>query len=51
VRKWNGLKTGHVSRGMVLRIYTVGGGPETHTVQHTAKRSLKKKPVTATAQN
>jgi membrane-bound lytic murein transglycosylase D len=52
VRKWNGLKTGHVSRGMVLRIYTVGGGgPETHTVQHTSKRTTKKKPVAATAQN
>jgi membrane-bound lytic murein transglycosylase D len=50
VKKWNGLKTGHVSRGMVLRIYTVGGGPETHTVQHTAKRSSKKK-LAATAQN
>ena len=25
VRKWNGLKSGKVSRGMVLRIYTVGG--------------------------
>jgi membrane-bound lytic murein transglycosylase D len=28
VRKWNHLKTNHVSRGMVLRIYTVGGAPE-----------------------
>jgi membrane-bound lytic murein transglycosylase D len=29
VRKWNHLKANRVSRGMVLRIYTVGGGPET----------------------
>jgi len=50
VRKWNGLKTGKVSRGMVLRIYTVGGGPETHTVQHTS-RTTKKKPTSTTAQN
>ena len=29
VRKWNRLKSNHVSRGMVLRIYTLGGAPET----------------------
>jgi len=28
VRKWNHMRTNHVSRGMVLRIYTVGGAPE-----------------------
>jgi membrane-bound lytic murein transglycosylase D len=43
VRKWNGLKSGKVSRGMVLRIYTVGGPPETHTVKHSTKSSVKKK--------
>ncbi len=43
VRKWNGLKTGKVSRGMVLRIYTVGGAPETRTVHHTKKASPQKK--------
>ena len=37
VRKWNGLKSNKVSRGMVLRIYTVGGAPETHTVRSAAK--------------
>jgi membrane-bound lytic murein transglycosylase D len=51
VQKWNGLKTGHVSRGMVLRIYTVGGTLETRTVQHTSKRSTQKKPAPATASN
>jgi membrane-bound lytic murein transglycosylase D len=28
LRKWNRLKAAHVSRGMVLRIYTIGGAPE-----------------------
>jgi len=51
VRKWNGLKSGKVSRGMVLRIYTVGGAPETHPVRHTsAKHSSKKSSGTTTAQ-
>src|ERR1700674_5081348 len=27
VRKWNRMKSNHVSRGMVLRIYTLGGAP------------------------
>jgi membrane-bound lytic murein transglycosylase D len=42
VRKWNGLKSNKVSRGMVLRIYTLGGAPETHTVHRTAKKSPRK---------
>jgi len=46
IRKWNGLKSAKVSRGMVLRIYTVGGAPETRTV-HSSTRS--KKPSTSTA--
>src|SRR5690349_16962141 len=29
VRQWNRLRSNHVSRGMVLRIYTIGGAPET----------------------
>jgi membrane-bound lytic murein transglycosylase D len=49
VRKWNGLKSNKVSRGMVLRIYTVGGAPETRTVHHTTASS-KKKPASTTAQ-
>jgi membrane-bound lytic murein transglycosylase D len=40
IRKWNGLKTARVSRGMVLRVYTIGGAPETVAVR---KRSTKKK--------
>jgi membrane-bound lytic murein transglycosylase D len=51
VQKWNGLKTGKVSRGMILRIYTVGGGlPETRTVHHTVKRSPQKKSSTTAMQ-
>jgi membrane-bound lytic murein transglycosylase D len=40
LRKWNGLKTARVSRGMVLRVYTIGGAPETVMVR---KRSTAKK--------
>ena len=50
VRKWNGLKTGKISRGMVLRIYTVGGPPETHTVHHTKKASPQKKSAGSTVE-
>jgi membrane-bound lytic murein transglycosylase D len=46
IRKWNGLKSAKVSRGMVLRIYTLGGAPETRTV-HSSARS--KKPSTRTS--
>jgi len=46
IRKWNGLKSAKVSRGMVLRIYTVGGAPETRTVHSSAKS---KKPSTRTS--
>lgn len=38
LRKWNRLKSGRVSRGMVLRIYTVGGAPETRTARASMKR-------------
>src|SRR5580704_9205605 len=41
VRKWNHMKTGHVSRGMVLRIYTVGGAPEFAPERARAKTSSK----------
>jgi len=50
VRKWNGLKSGKVSRGMVLRIYTVGGAPEARPVHQTLKRSPKKKPAVSATQ-
>ena len=44
IQKWNGLKGGKVSRGMVLRIYTVGGMPEARTVKSSAKSHRKKTP-------
>jgi Soluble lytic murein transglycosylase and related regulatory proteins (some contain LysM/invasin domains) len=48
VRKWNGLKSARVSRGMVLRVYTIGGAPE---AVRTRKRSTgkKKNPTVNTA--
>jgi membrane-bound lytic murein transglycosylase D len=41
LRKWNALKTAHVGRGMVLRVYTLGGAPEAHPVR---KKASSKKP-------
>ena len=43
VRKWNALKSAKVSRGMVLRIYTVGGAPEARPVHHASNRPPPKK--------
>jgi len=37
VRKWNRMKSNHVRRGMVLRIYTLGGAPEAVSVRHRTK--------------
>jgi membrane-bound lytic murein transglycosylase D len=50
VRRWNGLKSGKVSRGMLLRIYTVGGAPETRAVHHASRRIPKKKTAGSAAQ-
>lgn len=50
IRKWNGLKTAKVSRGMVLRIYTVGGAPETHAAR-SSKGSTKARSKRAAAQS
>jgi membrane-bound lytic murein transglycosylase D len=50
VRKWNGLKSNKVSRGMVLRIYTVGGAPEAHPVHHTSAKTVHKKPAAGSTQ-
>jgi membrane-bound lytic murein transglycosylase D len=41
VRKWNRMKSNHVRRGMVLRIYTLGGAPE--AVPSRRKTKSKKK--------
>ena len=37
IRKWNHLKAAHVGRGMVLRIYTVGGAPEASPTRSKAR--------------
>ena len=47
VRKWNRLKSNKVSRGMVLRIYTLGGAPETSPV-HAHAKAKKKAPSAST---
>ena len=41
VRKWNHMRTNRVSRGMVLRIYTVGGAPEAAPVHRRSKTRTK----------
>src|SRR5271165_5372185 len=48
VRKWNHMKTNHVSRGMVLRIYTVGGAPEVAPEHSRPKTSSKTRTPQAT---
>jgi len=51
VRKWNGLKSNKVSRGMVLRIYTLGGAPETHPAHHRTTKTTKAKPANGSLQS
>jgi len=43
LRKWNRLKANRVSRGMVLRIYALGGAPERSPAR--ARSKSKKKPA------
>ena len=50
LRKWNGLKGGKVSRGMVLRIYTLGGAPEARPARARAKSRKPAHPATNVAQ-
>jgi len=38
IRKWNHLRTNHVRRGMVLRIYTLGGPPEARPLSSGKRR-------------
>jgi len=53
LRKWNHLKAARVSRGMVLRIYTIGGAPEASPAKARTKRkssaATRAKPSTASA--
>ena len=43
LRKWNGLKSGRVSRGMVLRVYTIGGAPEATPVRKRSATQRKRR--------
>ena len=47
LRKWNHLKANRVSRGMVLRVYTLGGAPETSPARTGSKS--KRKPASPVA--
>jgi len=53
LRKWNHLKAARVSRGMVLRIYTIGGAPEASPASARTKRkshaTAKARPSAASA--
>ncbi len=49
VRKWNHMKTNRVSRGMVLRIYTVGGVPEAAPAHRHVKTKAKSSSHQSTA--
>lgn len=56
LRRWNRLRSSRVSRGMVLRIYTIGAAPEAahrrvRTKKKTAATSPAKAPNTAAAGN
>jgi membrane-bound lytic murein transglycosylase D len=50
VRKWNHMKTNHVARGMVLRIYTLGGAPEAVPVRARARSKKARRSATNVAQ-
>ena len=49
VRKWNHMRTNHVGRGMVLRIYTVGGAPEATPTRRRRRTSAKSRSPHPTA--
>src|SRR5712664_1243307 len=51
IRKWNRLKSNKVSRGMVLRIYTIGGAPEATSARarSRSKKKSQKSPVGSAA--
>src|SRR5438045_348466 len=53
LRRWNHLKAARVGRGMVLRIYTIGGAPEASPARARTKRksstATRARPSTASA--
>src|SRR5437763_7841814 len=48
VRKWNRVRSNHLTRGMVLRIYTIGGAPERYR-RSARSRSKRKTSVSSPA--
>ena len=50
MRKWNRLRSNHVNRGMVLRIYTLGGAPEARPARARSKSKKPARPATSVAQ-
>ena len=50
LRKWNRLKSNHVNRGMVLRIYTFGSAPEAKPASAKARSKSKTHAGTSVAQ-
>jgi membrane-bound lytic murein transglycosylase D len=44
LRKWNRLKSSKAGRGMVLRIYTIGGAPEALPVRARSRTKKKSSP-------
>jgi len=50
MRKWNRLRSNHVNRGMVLRIYTLGGAPEARPRRARSKSKKPARPATSVAQ-
>jgi membrane-bound lytic murein transglycosylase D len=52
LRKWNRLKSNRVGRGMVLRIYTIGGAPEASSVRaHSRTKKKSSAPGVGTSSN
>jgi membrane-bound lytic murein transglycosylase D len=49
LRKWNALKSARVSRGMVLRVYTIGGVPEARPARSRASSKKKNSGVKTAA--
>ena len=50
MRKWNRLRSNHVNRGMVVRIYTLGGAPEARPARARSKSKKPARPATSVAQ-
>jgi membrane-bound lytic murein transglycosylase D len=50
LRKWNHLRANRVNRGMVLRIYTLGGAPEARPAHARSKAKKPTRPATNVAQ-